>query len=101
MLSRNNFKQLSRDAYGAENPKGYVNLGTGINALCEDILGERLLQGDLWDHQPSWQHYHGLGGTPDLLRTTSAFLQERLAQVTLLPSYVPRAGLWTRGGCGW
>jgi DNA-binding transcriptional MocR family regulator len=69
-----------RDGYSPSNPTGYINLGTAVNCLCEDVILERFLRGDLWSHEPAWQHYTGLNGTEDLLRTAAGFLQERLAQ---------------------
>jgi len=68
------------DDYNESNAGGYVNLGTAVNGLCEDLLAEKLQQGDLWQHEREWQHYYGLNGTPDLLNVTANFLQERLAQ---------------------
>ena len=90
---------LPSDNYSMSNPGGYVNLGTAVNGLCEggillmqkyfhfkftlivELLSERLRRDDLWRHESDWQHYFGLNGTPDLLRVTTNFLQERLAQV--------------------
>ena len=46
-----------------------------------DLIAERLRREDLWQHEPEWQHYYGLNGTPDLLNVTVNFLQERLAKV--------------------
>ena len=46
-----------------------------------DLIAERLRREDLWQHEPEWQHYYGLNGTPDLLNVTANFLQERLAKV--------------------
>ena len=46
-----------------------------------DLIAERLRCEDLWQHEPEWQHYYGLNGTPDLLDVATNFLQERLAQV--------------------
>ena len=92
---------LPSDNYSMSNPEGYVNLGTAVNGLCEggillmqkyfhfkltlilELLSERLRRDDLWRHESDWQHYFGLNGTPDLLRVTTNFLQERLAQVSL------------------
>ena len=92
---------LPSDNYSKSNPGGYVNLGTAVNGLCEggillmqkyfhfnftlivELLSERLRQDDLWQHESDWQHYFGLNGTPDLLRVTTNFLQERLARVSL------------------
>ena len=74
----------SRDEYTKSNPSGMVNLGTAVNSLCESEISSRLSRGDLWQHQPAWQHYFGLNGTPDLLRVTAHFLQQRLAQVVLI-----------------
>ena len=45
------------------------------------MIAERLRREDLWQHEPEWQHYYGLNGTPDLLNVTTNFLQERLAKV--------------------
>jgi len=72
--------KCASDNYSKSNPGGYVNLGTAVNGLCEELLSERLRRHDLWQHESDWQHYFGLNGTPDLLRVTSNFLQERLAQ---------------------
>ena len=52
--------------------------------LFADLLATRLRQDDLWQHEPAWQHYFGLNGTPDLLDVTANFLQERLAQVMII-----------------
>ena len=49
--------------------------------LIVELLSERLRKDDLWQHESDWQHYFGLNGTPDLLRVTTNFLQEKLAQV--------------------
>merc|ERR1712088_1278569 len=72
--------KCASDNYSKSNPEGYVNLGTAVNGLCEELLSERLRRHDLWRHESDWQHYFGLNGTPDLLRVTTNFLQERLAQ---------------------
>jgi len=61
-----------------------INMGTAVNALCEDIMQERLQKDGLFTHEPAWQHYMGLNGTPDLLSVTANFLTERLGKVTLL-----------------
>jgi len=57
-----------------------INMGTAVNALCEDILQDRFSKEGLFNHEPSWQHYMGLNGTPDLLNITATFLTERLGQ---------------------
>jgi len=57
-----------------------VNMGTAVNALCEDILQDRLSKDGLFTHEPAWQHYMGLNGTPDLLNITASFLSERLGK---------------------
>ena len=86
------------DAYDPEsNKEGFVNLGTAVNGLCEDIIKERLdkvvvddtsdikyikiLQGGMFRHEAPWQHYMGLSGTNDLLGTVAKFLSERMAGV--------------------
>jgi len=74
------FGKCASDIYSESNPGGYVNLGTAVNSLCEDLIAERLRREDLWQHEPEWQHYYGLNGTPDLLNVTTNFLQERLAK---------------------
>ena len=38
-------------------------------------------QGDLFSHEPLWQHYFGLDGTPDLLEITAKLLTEKLGRV--------------------
>ena len=78
------FISCAMDTYDKDtNPSGMVNLGTAVNSLCESEISSRLSRGDLWQHQPAWQHYFGLNGTPDLLRVTAHFLQQRLAQVSI------------------
>lgn len=57
-----------------------MNLGTAVNSLCMEELGGRLGRADVWEHRVAWQGYSGMGGTQDLLETTAAFLQERLAK---------------------
>ena len=57
---------------------------TSCPSLFADLLATRLRQDDLWQHEPAWQHYFGLNGTPDLLDVTANFLQERLAQVMII-----------------
>jgi len=57
-----------------------INMGTAVNALCEDIMQERLQKDGLFTHEPAWQHYMGLNGTPDLLSVTANFLTERLGK---------------------
>lgn len=57
-----------------------INMGTAVNALCEDIIQERFKKDDLFTHEPAWQHYMGLNGTPDLLKITATFLTERLGK---------------------
>ena len=91
--------RCGEDAYNREsNKEGFVNLGTAVNSLCEDIIKERLdkvsgeyeceseevLQGDVFRHEAPWQHYMGLNGTEELLRVVAEFLSARLAQVSTL-----------------
>jgi len=69
------------------NKEGFVNLGTAVNSLCEDIIKERLDKGDVFRHEASWQHYMGLNGTQELLSVVAQFLSDRIAQpVRILPS---------------
>ena len=42
------------------NPKGYVNLGTAVNALCETEIQDYLTQDGIFEHQKEWQHYYEL-----------------------------------------
>ena len=79
------------------NKEGFVNLGTAVNSLCEDIIKERLdkvtaddnsntiieevFQGDVFRHEAPWQHYMGLNGTEELLSVVAQFLSDRIAQV--------------------
>ena len=93
------------DAYSSDSPEGYVNLGTAVKSLSEDVLTARLHQPDLWRPQPSWQHYMGLNGTQDLLRAAAGFLQQKLAQVSqglaTRHSCSCRAARSALRGCGW
>ena len=41
----------------------------------------KMFKDDLFTHEPAWQHYMGLNGTPDLLKITATFLTERLGKV--------------------
>ena len=60
---------------------------TSCPSLFADLLATRLRQDDLWQHEPAWQHYFGLNGTPDLLDVTANFLQERLAQGMIISGH--------------
>jgi len=68
-----------------------MNTGTAVNALCEDIIQERLNKGDLFSHEPLWQHYFGLDGTPDLLEITAKLLTEKLGRGVTISSENLRA----------
>eukprot|EP00090_Calanus_glacialis_P002417 TRINITY_DN11811_c0_g1_i4.p1 TRINITY_DN11811_c0_g1~~TRINITY_DN11811_c0_g1_i4.p1 ORF type:complete len:423 (-),score=100.76 TRINITY_DN11811_c0_g1_i4:67-1335(-) len=71
------------------NKEGFVNLGTAVNSLCEDVIKERFDKGDLFSHEASWQHYVGLNGTEDLLTVVAQFLSDRMAQSnTISPSNI-------------
>jgi len=84
-----NFMKCEQDKFNKEtNTNGYVNLGTAVNALVEDLMQERLTKGDLFEHKTEWQHYYGLNGSPDITATAAQFLTERVTrgQVTISPS---------------
>lgn len=54
-----NLKKCEEDAFDPlENPNGFVNLGTAVNALNEAEI-ESWLQSK-FRHQRKWQHYHEL-----------------------------------------
>ena len=81
--------KCEQDKFNKEtNTTGYVNLGTAVNALVEDLMQERLTKGDLFEHKTEWQHYYGLNGSPDITATAAQFLTERVTrgQVTISPS---------------
>lgn len=62
--------EVEADAYGPDNPGGYVNLGTADNRLVWDLLEPRLLL------PPRQQdvHYGLLYGTPELRTAVAALL---------------------------
>eukprot|EP00092_Neocalanus_flemingeri_P016038 GFUD01017358.1.p1 GENE.GFUD01017358.1~~GFUD01017358.1.p1 ORF type:complete len:423 (+),score=120.19 GFUD01017358.1:70-1338(+) len=73
--------RCSKDAYDKEtNREGFVNMGTAVNSVCEDVIKDRFDKGDLFSHETAWQHYMGLNGTEDLLNVMAEFLSERMAQ---------------------
>ena len=56
-----NFATASNDPFDPEsNPRGYVNLGTAVNALSESEIQNWLQKDGIFEHQRSWQHYYQL-----------------------------------------
>ena len=56
-----NLVRANSDLYDPEtNPHGYVNLGTSVNALCEEEITQWLTQEGIFEHQKEWQHYYQL-----------------------------------------
>ena len=56
-----NFSRANSDLYDPDtNPQGYVNLGTAVNALCEEEITEWLRKPGRFEHQKEWQHYYQL-----------------------------------------
>ena len=55
-----NFGKTAADPFDpVTNPKGFVNLGTCVNALLEEEL-EDYLNGKKFNHVKEWQHYNNL-----------------------------------------
>ena len=56
-----NLVKANSDLYDPDtNPHGYVNLGTSVNALCEQEITQWLRQPGRFEHQKEWQHYYQL-----------------------------------------
>ena len=56
-----NLDKTNSDLYDPDsNPHGYVNLGTAVNALCEQEITQWLRQPGRFEHQNEWQHYYQL-----------------------------------------
>ncbi|XP_069678877.1 probable inactive 1-aminocyclopropane-1-carboxylate synthase-like protein 2 [Periplaneta americana] len=68
------------DPYHKENNKmGYVNLGTSVSALCEDLILKRLNQSDLFQFGLKAQHYYPMWGIPELREAIANCLTRHLA----------------------
>ncbi|KAK7084311.1 hypothetical protein SK128_002086 [Halocaridina rubra] len=57
-----------------KNPKGIVNMGTAVNALMEEELATRLMQGDCFNYTPHHQHYYDFTGVLPLKEAVANFL---------------------------
>ena len=57
----NNLVKASSDEFDPQqNPNGYVNLGTAVNALNEAEIQSWLLKDGVFEHERKWQHYYQL-----------------------------------------
>ena len=53
-----------------------------MNYDIEQLFTSIICKGDLFSHNPIWQHYHGLNGTEELLKEVADLLTEKLAGVS-------------------
>ena len=56
-----NLAKASQDEFDAQNnPGGFVNLGTAVNALNEAEIESWMLGDGVLQHHREWQHYYQL-----------------------------------------
>ena len=60
------------------NEKGYINLGTAQNFLCENEIQEWLNTPGNFEHQTGWQHYTALEGHFEVRNIVAGFLTDNL-----------------------
>lgn len=69
--------------------QGYVNLGTSVCALCEDVILKRVNEPGLFQFSCKEQHYFAMWGIPELLEAVASFLTRHLApDLPVLPENV-------------
>lgn len=67
----------SADEYDPhKNPKGYVNIGTAINNMSNDILHPRLTSSEVWSCETRLLTYHEGHGTPRLRQALANLMTE-------------------------
>ena len=77
--------QCAQDLYDSNvNPKGYINLGTAQNFLCEDEIAEWLKVPGNFEHKSGWQHYTALEGHASVRNSVAKFLSEKLSSSELI-----------------
>jgi hypothetical protein len=69
--------------------QGYVNLGTSVCALCEDVILKRVNEPGLFEFSSKEQHYFEMWGIPEFREALASFLTCRLApDLPVLPENV-------------
>lgn len=61
------------------NKEGYVNLGTSVSAICEDVILKRVNEPGLFQFGAKEQHYFPMWGIPELREALASFLSRHLA----------------------
>jgi hypothetical protein len=67
----------------------YVNLGTSVCALCEDVILKHVNEPGLFQFGSKEQHYFPMWGVPELCEALASFLTYHLApDLPVLPENV-------------
>lgn len=59
--------------------QGYVNLGTSVSALCEDIILKRVNEPHLFEFDSKEQHYFPMWGVPEFREAIASCLTRHFA----------------------
>jgi hypothetical protein len=59
--------------------QGYINLGTSVSALCEDLILKRINEPGLFQFGSKEQHYFPMWGIPQLCEALASCLTRHLA----------------------
>ena len=71
--------QCASDLYDPiSNEKGYINLGTAQNFLCEEEIKEWMNTPGNFEHKSEWQHYTTLDGHSTVRDVVAQFLTANL-----------------------
>ena len=85
----NKYTSVAKRTFNLAFVQGYVNLGTSVSALCEDIILKRVNETGLFQFGPKEQHYFPMWGIPELREALASFLTRHLApDLPVLPENV-------------